>query len=143
MAVTYATTTKNNRLKMAFLAGAVTPAAGESVDSGAGVGVLVIGTSALSGATGVLATISLPKPSVTITGGVATIAGVPLSTTSSAAGTAAKAEVRDSAGNVVITGLTVGGTAEGTASGKDIVLNASTIAAGQTVTLSSGTVTHG
>ena len=143
MAVTYATTTKNNRLKMAFLAGAVTPAAGESVDSGAGVGTLVIGTSALSGATGVLATIALQKPSVTITGGVATIAGTPLTVAASAAGVAAKAELRDSVGNVVVSGLTVGGTAEGTNAGKDIVLNASTLTTGESVILNSGSITHG
>lgn len=142
MAINYAAATKNNRLKMAFLAGAVTPAAGESVDSGAGVGVLVIGTSALSGATGVLATIALQKPSVTITGGVATIAGVPLTVSATAAGVAAKAEIRDSAGNVVVSGLVVGGTAEGTTAGADIILNASTLANGESVVLNSGTVTH-
>lgn len=91
MAVTYAVATKNNRLKMAFLAGAVTPAAAESVDSGAGVGTLVIGTAALAGATGVIATIALQKPSVTISAGVATIAGVPLTVAASAAGVAANA----------------------------------------------------
>jgi hypothetical protein len=143
MAVVYAASTKNNRLSMAFLATAITPAATASVDANSGVGVLVIGTSSLSGATGVIATISLQKPSVSISGGVATILGTPLSATASAAGTAAKAEIRDSAGTVIVSGLTVGGTAEGTAAGKDIVLNASTIANGQTVTLNSGSITHG
>lgn len=137
MAVVYATTTKNNRLKMAFLAGAVTPAAGESVDSGAGVGTLVIGTSALSGATGVLATIALQKPSFSITGGVATLLGVPLSVNASAGGTAAKAEIRDSAGNVVVSGLTVN------TSAADIIINSTTISAGQQVSVTAGTITHG
>lgn len=143
MAVVYLAATKNNRLSMAFLAGAVTPAAGQSVDSGAGVGTLVIGTSALSGATGVIATIPLQKPSVSITGGVATILGTPITIAASAAGVAAKAELRDSAGNVIASGLTVGGTAEGTNAGKDIVLNASTIATGESVILNSGSITHG
>lgn len=143
MSVNYPTATKNNRLKMVFLAGAVTPAAGESVDAGAGVGVLVIGTSALSGATGVLATIPLQKPSVTIAGNVATIAGTPLSAAATASGVAAKAEVRDSAGNVIISNLVVGGTAEGTTAGADIILNASTLATGESVVVNSGTVTHG
>jgi hypothetical protein len=142
MSVNYIAATKNNRLSMAFLAAAVTPAAGASVDAAAGVGVLVIGTSALSGATGVLATISLQKPSVTITGGVATIAGVPLQANATAAGVAAKAEIRDSAGVVVVSGLVVGGTTEGTTAGADIVLNASTLSNGETVVLNSGTVTH-
>jgi hypothetical protein len=142
VAVTYPTATANNRLRMAFLNGAVTPAAGESVDAGAGVGVLVIGTSALSGATGVLASIALLKPCVSISGKVATILGVPLSANATAAGVAALAEIRDSAGNVIVGGLTVGGTAEGTAAGKDVVLNASTLANGETVVLSSGTISH-
>lgn len=137
MTVTYATNVKNNRLKMVFLSGAVTPASGDNVDANSGVGTLVIGTSSLSGATGVLATISLQKPSVTISGGVATVAGTPLSASASATGTAAKAEIRDSAGNVVISGLTVG------TSGSDINLNSTSISSGQTVTLTSGTITHG
>jgi hypothetical protein len=137
MAVTYSVTnTKNNRLKMVFLAGAVTPAAGESVDAGASFGTIVIGTSSLSGATGVLATITLPKPSFSIASGVATLLGVPLSNNASASGTAAKAEIRDSAGNVIVSGLTVG------TSGTDIVLNTTTITSGVPVSITSGTVTH-
>lgn len=136
MAVNYATTTKNNRLRMAFLAGAVTPAAGESVDSGAGNGTLVIGTSALSGATGVLVTITLQKPSFSIASGVATLLGVPLSGTASATGTAALANLRDSAGNAIVTGLTVG------TSATDIIVATTSITSGQTVTVTSGTITH-
>lgn len=137
MSVTYPTNVKNNRLKMVFLSGAVTPASGDNVDANSGNGVLVIGTSALSGATGVLATITLGKPSVSIASGVATVLGTPLSATASASGTAAKAEIRDSAGNVVISGLSVG------TSGSDINLNSTAISSGQTVTLTSGTITHG
>lgn len=135
MTISYPTNVGNNRLKMVFLAGAVTPASGDNVDAGAGVGVLVIGTSSLSGATGVLATISLQKPSVSIASKVATILGTPLSATASASGTAAKAEIRDSAGNVIVSPLSVG------TSGSDINLNSTTITSGQTVTLTSGTVT--
>jgi hypothetical protein len=137
MAVNYATATKNNRLKVTFLAGAVTPAAGESLDANSGNGVLVIGTSSLSGATGVLATITLSKPSFSISGGVATLLGVPLSATASAGGTAALAELRDSAGNVIAGGLTVG------TSGTNVVLNSTTISTSQTVTVTAGTITHG
>lgn len=137
MAVVYATNTKNNRLKMAFLAGAVTPAAGESADANTGNATLVIGTSALSGATGVLVTITLQKPSVSITGGVATILGVPLSGTAAAGGTAAKAEIRDSAGNVIVSGLTVG------TSATDVIVANTTISSSQSVQVTSGTFTHG
>lgn len=136
MAIAYKAATATNRLKMALLAGAVTPAAGESVDSGASFGTLVIGTSALSGATGVLATITLQKPSFSISGKVATLLGVPLTATAAAGGTAALAELRDSAGNVIISGLTVG------TSGTHIIVANATISSGQTVTVSSGTFTH-
>ena len=114
MSVTYIAAAKNARLT----AGLLTVVSGQSVDGGAGFGVLVIGTAALSGATGVLATITLPKPSFSVSAGVATMLGVPLSATASATGTAAKAELRDSVGNVIVSGLTVG------TSATDIVLSA-------------------
>lgn len=136
MAVTYLTATKNNRLKMTFLAGAVTPATGEAVDAG-GTGQLVIGTSALSGATGVLATLTLASPSVSISGGVATLLGVPLTVNASATGTAAKAEFRNSAGTAIITGLTVG------TSGSDVNLSTTSLVSGSPVTITAGTITHG
>lgn len=136
MAIAFGTGAATNRLKMSLLAGAVTPAAGESVDSGAGFGVLVIGTSSLNGATGVLATIPLQKPSFSISGKVATLLGVPLTATASAGGTAALAELRNSAGNVIYSGLTVG------TSGTHIIVANTTISSGQTITVSSGTLTH-
>lgn len=127
MAIIYNATLKNTRLQDVI----------NAVDAGASFGVLVIGTSALAGATGVLATITLPKPSATKAGGVLTLSGVPLTTTATAAGTAAKAELRDSIGTVVASGLTVGTT------GADIIINATAISVGQTVQLNSGTITHG
>jgi hypothetical protein len=105
--------------------------------SGAGsAGSLVIGTSALSGATGVLATIALPNPAATTSGDVLTLAGVPLSATASASGTAAKAEIRNNAGTVVAGNLTVG------TSGSDVTVNTTTVTSGQTVTVTAGTITH-
>lgn len=127
MAIVYNTTLKNTRLQDVI----------DAIDAAASFGTLVIGTSALSGATGVLATITLPKPSATKTGGVLTLSGVPLTTTATAAGTAAKAELRDSIGTVVASDLTVGTT------GTDITINATAISVGQTVQLNSGTITHG
>jgi hypothetical protein len=107
------------------------------VGSGAGsVGSLVIGTSALSGATGVLATIVLQNPAFTVSGDVATLAGVPLSVAASASGTAAKAEVRNNAGTAIVTNLSVG------TSGSDVTVNTTTVTAGQTVTVTAGTLTH-
>ena len=85
----------------------------------------------------VLATIPLQKPSFTESGGVITLAGVPLSDTSAdATGTAAVARIKASNGDVVVNNLTVG-----VGSG-DIQLNSVAISAGQTVTLTSGTITH-
>lgn len=125
-----------NRLQMATGSGAVTPAAGTSTDSQAsGSGTLVIGTSALSGTTGVLVTIALQKPSFSYSGSAATLLGVPLSANASATGTAALANLRDSSGNTIISGLTVGTAAT------DIILNSVAINSGQSVTITSGTIT--
>lgn len=105
--------------------------------TGAGAaGTLVIGTSALSGATGVLATIALPNPATSVSGDVATLLGVPLSVAASASGTAAKGEIRNNAGTVIVGNLTVG------TSASDITVNTTTVTSGQTVTVTAGTITH-
>lgn len=134
MAVNYAAAVKTNRLANVNDAiNSKTYVAG----SGAGAaGSLVIGTSALSGATGVLATIPLQNPAATVSGSVLTIAGVPISVVATGAGTAALAEIRNNAGDVIVSGLTVG------TSGADIIINSVLISAGQTVQLDSGTITH-
>jgi hypothetical protein len=97
----------------------------------------VIGDNTLSGATGVLATIALPATAFTVSGPVATLQGVPLSVAASASGTAAKAELRNNAGTVIVSGLTVG------TSATDIILGTTTITSGGTVTITAGTITHG
>lgn len=135
MSVVYSSTLKNNRMQLVadLIAGKV---AGSSTGT-ASAGTLVIGTSALSGATGVLVSFTLGTTPGTVSGGVLTISGVPLTATATGTGTAAKAEFRDNAGNVIVSGLTVG------TSGTDIIINATAISSGQSVTLSSGTITHG
>jgi hypothetical protein len=134
MAQIYRSTERTNRMNVVndavnsktFVAG-----------SGAGsAGSLVIGTAALSGATGVLATIALQNPAFTVSGDVATLAGVPLSVAASASGTAAKAEIRNNAGTAIVTNLTVG------TSGSDVTVNTTTVTSGQTVTVTAGTLTH-
>lgn len=141
MAVNYSATLKTARMQdVADLIASKTIAAATGT---ATAGSLVIGTSALSGATGVLATIPLSATPGTVSGNVFTLSGTPLSAAATASGTAALAEFRNNAGAVIVSGLTVGGTAEGTASGKDVVLAASTISSGQTVNVTSGTLTHG
>lgn len=99
---------------------------------------LVIGTSALSGATGVLGTIVLPNAGVTVSGSVLTLIASPQSVVATGAGTAAKAELRDNAGTVIDSGLTVGVSG----SGADVIIGTTTVAVGQTITVNTAAVTH-
>jgi hypothetical protein len=100
-------------------------------------GQLVIGTSALNGGTtGVLVTMPLPTPAFVVSGRQAVLQGVPLSANAIAAGTAVLAEIRDNAGAVVVSGLTVG------TSAADIIIGSTGIAVNETVTCSGGTITH-
>lgn len=125
MAVIYSTAAKNARLT-----GVV-----NTIDAGSGAGVLQIGTAAMAS---VLAEITLADPSGTVSGGVLTFSGFPRSDSSAnATGVAAAARIRDSNGNDVITGLTVGVTG----SGADIILDTTNIDAGEIVTLNSATIT--
>lgn len=125
MAVTYTTAVKNARLD------AVTA----QIDAGAGAGKLEIGTTGMGT---VLATITLADPSASAaSSGVLTFSSFPRSDTSAdATGTAAAARIRDSNNTDIVTGLTVG------TSGSDINLDSVSITAGQTVTITSATITH-
>ncbi len=125
MSVNYSATLKATRMQDVIAA----------IDAGPGPGTLEICSAAYAL---VLATIALAKPSFTQSGGVITLAGVPRSDASAdAGGTAAIARFKDSTGTVVVDGLTVG---VGTG---DIQLNSVAISAGQSVTITSGTITHG
>lgn len=123
MALNYATSLKTTRMQ------AIIDALGTSA-------IMAIGTSALSGGTGLLASIPFANPSFTIAGGVITVASVPRSVVASGAGVAAKAELRTSGGTVIVSGLTVG------TSGTDFIINATTISVGQTIQCTSGSITH-
>ena len=124
MAVTYTTAVKNDRLDAVIAA----------IDAGAGPGYIEIGT---AGMAVVLATIPLADPCAPAASGEAITFTMPQSDTSAdATGTAAAARIRDSDANDVVTGLTVG------TSGADINLDSVSITSGQTVTLSSATITH-
>lgn len=137
MAVTYLASLKTNRLNLVVNALGTATAPTISV-TGTATGTLVIGTSALFGATGVLATITLSTTPATVAGSVLTISGTTLSATASATGTAALAELRNNAGTVIVSGLTV----TATGGGGDIIINSTSITSGQTVQLTSGTITH-
>ena len=147
MSITYATATANARLAAEFTAAV----SGQSVDGGSGVGQLVIGTASLttgslaSNAANVLVTVALYKPSVAIASKVATLygpgsaaasVGNPITATASASGTAALANLYDSAGNFISGGYTVG------TSGTNIVIGSTTINSGNTVQVTAGTWTH-
>lgn len=124
MAITYSVAAKNARLL----------AARDQIDAGSGPGVLQIGT---TGMAIVLADIILGDPSATVNAGVLTFSGFPRSdTTANATGVAAAARIRDSNGTDVITGLTVG------MSGADIVLDNTSVNAGQVITINSAVITH-
>lgn len=84
-----------------------------------------------------LAEITLDDPSFTRSAAVLTMAGVPKSDTSAdATGTAALGRIVDGGGTTICDNLTVG------TSATDIILNSTSLTAGQTVTITSGTITH-
>ena len=127
MSVVYNTTLKNTRMTSVVTA----------IDNG-GAGSLLFG--AAGGFTGgnLLSTILFAATCGTVSGGVLTFSSTPLVDSSAAhTGTATQAEVEDGVGHVVISGLTVG------TSASDINLSSTSIVAGQSVTITAATVTHG
>lgn len=84
----------------------------------------------------VLVTFALTLAGGSVTGDTWTLAFDASTVAAGAAGTAAKAEIRNSGGTAGLTGLTVG------TSATDIILDNTSIANGQNVTLSSATVQH-
>lgn len=123
MAVNYDTATKTARMAATIL----------QIDANASPAKIEICTASFAS---VLVTITLADPSFTESSGVITMAGVPKSGVASAAGTAAVARIKDGGGTTKINNLTVG------TSGAEINLDSVTIAVAQTVTLTSGTITH-
>jgi hypothetical protein len=124
MAVTYSTAAKTARLNAVIT----------TIDAGAGASTIEIGT---TGFGSTLVVINLADPCGTASGDVLTFDFDPdVSGTASAGGTAAEARIKDGNGTIVISGLTVGTT------GADINLDSVSITSGQTVTLTTGTITH-
>jgi hypothetical protein len=123
MAVSYAAALKSSRMSAVISA----------IDVNAAPATIEIGT---NGMAALLVTITLNKPSWSESGGVITMAGVPKSGVATGTGQAASARVKDGGGNIIVSGLTV------STAGADINLNSTSITTGQTVTLSSGTITH-
>ena len=125
MAVTYSAAVKTLRMQ----------AVADAIDAGVSSGTLEIGT---AGMAAVLAVFQLVEPCGTVSGAVLTLDFDPDISDTSADGTgaAAAAQIKDGDGVAVITGLTVG------TSGTDIILDSTSITAGQTVTLTAGALTH-
>lgn len=125
MAVIYAAALRTSRMNAVVSA----------IDAGTGAGKLKIGT---AGMASVLATLTLTDPCGSVSGDVLTFDFDPDISDTSAdnTGTAAAATITDSDDNVIISGLTVG------TSGTNIVLDSVSITAGQTVTITAGTLTH-
>ncbi len=122
MAVTYTSAVKIDRMD------AVIAAIGSA-------GKLEIGTAAMATTLAVF-TLSSPSAPGAAGAGVITFTMPKSDTNADDTGTAAAARIVTSADLDIITGLTVGVTAE------DIVLDSASITAGQTVTISSATITH-
>jgi len=125
MSVNYNTTLKNTRMTDVVTAIGAT-------------GYLNIYTSGLGT---LLASVPLANPAGTVTGGVLSFSGAPLTDTSAnASGTAAAATVTtavDGGGTTIISGLTVSATSG------DIVVSSTNLVAGQPFTITSASITHG
>lgn len=124
MSVTYNTTLKSSRMTDVVTA----------IDAG-GAGYIEIGT---AGMATVLSTIAFNATCGAVSAGVLTFGGMPLTDPSAAnSGTAAAAQVFSGGNTSIITGLTVGTIST------DLILSSTTIIAGQPVTLTAATITHG
>lgn len=84
----------------------------------------------------VLVSFTLQKPSFSEAVQAITLLGVPLTAVAGAGGVAAVARLKDAAGTVKVSGLTVG------TSAADVIVNSTTITNGQTQTVTAATITH-
>lgn len=123
MAVTYSSTVKDNRMTQVL----------NAIDGGVAAGYIEICSAAYAS---VLATITLADPCGSVAANALTFTMPKSDTNADNTGTAAIARIKDSAGNIIVSGLTVGTV------GTDIVLSSVGITAGDTVTINSATITH-
>ena len=125
MAVTYPNALKQDRLQKVI----------DRIDGGAGPGTLEICT---AGYASVLAVLTLADPCGVAVDDTLTFDFDPdiSDASANATGTPALARIKDSDGNIWLSGLTVG------TAGTNIVLDDDEITAGQQVTITAGTITH-
>lgn len=124
MAVTYSAATKTARMTAVL----------NQIDGAANAGTIRVRKTG-----GVTVAIFQPgsKPFGTVSGDILTISADPdLTDDALAAGTVTSAVITTSTGATVISGLTVGTV------GTDIIIDNDTVTLGQTMTLTSGTITH-
>jgi len=124
MAISYNSTLKSDRMTSIIT----------RLDAQAGNAILKIGTAAMGT---VLVSITLAKPSATVSGGVLTFSGLPKSASATGTGAAAAAQLTDSVGTVWIDGLTVA------TSAANVIIDNTAINSGQTVNFNAtSTITH-
>ena len=123
MSVSYANTLKNTRMTSVLTV----------IDAQSSPGWLEICTVAYAS---ILCVINFTKPSFSEANQALTMLNVPRSGVAANSGTAVIARIKDGAGTVWVSNLTVG------TSNADIILNSTSITSGQTVTITSGTITH-
>lgn len=126
MSVNYDTPTINDRLAAVV----------SHIDAGPGNGQMRI----IAASAATVSLIALNKPCGVVGGGILAFLGVPLAG-STLVGTSsndpvASADIEDSNGTVIVSGLTVG-----LSTAYDIVMATTTVSAGQSITLTSATIT--
>lgn len=122
MGVVYAATLRTTRMQAVVAA----------IDAGGAAGSLEILT---SGST-VLAQLPLSYPCGVVSGDTLTFGAISSDTSANTSGTAALARFKDSAGNIIISNLTVG------VSGSNINLNSTSITSGQVVGITLAVLSH-
>lgn len=128
MPVSYNATVKTNRMNQVL----------NAIDGGAGPGTLEIGT---AGMATVLAVLTLSDPCGAVAGDTLTFDPITDDAEADATGTAAEARIKDSTGAIVVSGLLVRATADPD-NGEEVVLDNTSIAAGQQVSVSAASLTH-
>lgn len=123
MPVNYNQSTIDDRLKVVIA----------HIDAGAGNGQMRL----LSSSAQTVAMIGFLKPSATVSNGVLTFSGLPLaSPLTLISASVSGADIEDSTGTVVVSGLTVSGSTT-----TDIVMSNTMVSSGQIVTLTYATIT--
>lgn len=126
MAVTYNTSLKNRRMS----------AVGQEIDGTNGLGRFEMGPAGM-GTILVTVTLNFPSVSGSATAGVITFAGFPKTGTAVSSGTLGAARLLDSAGTVVISGLSA------SAANAEVIVDNTSVVTAQLVVVSSMTITHG